>query len=252
MVSFRASADEDTYNVYNAGESEFPAVQNEYIGAAFENQTGIGSYHTDAIDDRVNFLADSDTGQIYSVSFSLGQDTDDTGFVQVYGGTSLFEGHTLGDKQDNWYSTLRPEAGFPLPAVADIVYANATGDMAGDTVNDIDDELLSSGVRYIDEKPLQLVYRRSEFPAEIQHERPWDITMGAWPWTGDKIALQRPAAAVPMQFYTPVEDAIPSPTGTNVADFQSTTNMEPTPVTYRFVPSPWDTSNDGNYVDSGV
>lgn len=243
-----------TYANDTAAIDASPAEDDRYIGAAFEPQSVMGIPMMDNDDDRVTYLADISTQEPVSVSVGLGDDPNGDGdaLQQSYGGTSIFGGIQYAERQDVWYDTLRPQGGFPLPAVPDIEYANATGDFTGGTVNDETALIIGDDARMIDEKPKQHISRLSEHPIETQHERPWDVTMGQWPWTGDKAALSRPVAATPMQFLSPLLDAIPSPTGTSNADGLGTADLSPRLVTYRFVPAPWDTTDDGYYVDSGT
>lgn len=241
-----------TYANDIASISAAPADEDRYVGTAFQQQEVMGIPLMDTTDDRVTFTADINTLEPTAVSMGLGADTNDTALVEVYGGTSLFGGVTYGERADDWYDTLRPTAGFPLPAVSDIEYSNATGDYTGGSVNDETAALINDDARMIDEKPKQHISRPSEHPIEVQHERPWDVTMGQWPWTGEKATLSRPVAASPMQFDNPLLDAIPSPTGTSNADVLGRADLSPHLVTFRFVPAPWDTADDGYYVDSGV
>lgn len=243
-----------TYANDTAAIDASPSDEDRYIGAAFEPQIVQGIPLMDNVDDRVSYLADIDTLEPTTISIGLGDDPNGDGdaLQQTYGGTSIFGGVQYAERMDDWYDTLRPTAGFPLPAVSDIEYSNATGDFTGGSVNEDTSLLIGDDVRMIDEKPKQHIARLSEHPIEVQHERPWDVALGQWPWTGDKAALSRPVAASPMQFKTPLEDAIASPTGTSNADGLGTADLSPRMVTYRFVPAPWDTTDDGYYVDSGT
>lgn len=234
-----------------AGTSELPAHLPQYVGTAFAQQTPMGVRHVDDKDDRVTFEASiySDSPQAFSIG--LGSDMDGVGRSSVYGGLS-FHGVSYGELADTGPNDGRPRIGFPLSHESDEAYASRTGDMAGATVNDEHPLLLTAGEYLVPEKPIQLPYRLSRHPAEIQHEMPWDITMGSFPWTGEKVALQRPYATSPMTFDTPLLNALPSPTGTSGSDISiGAYNLEPRPLTFRITPDPWDTDNNGQFVDAG-
>lgn len=244
----------DSPDVQSAAIDSSPATDDIYIGTAFNQQSNMGVDNTTLVDDRLTYMAGIRSDTANPVATGLGGSPEDDGYQAVYGGTSLFTGVTYGEEQDIWYDTLRPTAGYPLIAVPDMVYANATNDVVGDTVNEEIDPLLPLDFRLIMEKSKDYPSRLSGHPAELQAERPWDIVMGAWPWTGEKAALQRPVATTPLTFDTGIVDSSPvSSTGTRNADQQSgMSNVDPYPVTYRFTPIPWDTGDSGYYVDSGV
>ena len=153
---------------------------------------------------------------------------------------------------DDWYDTLRPYAGFPLPIEADIDAANKTNDYSlTSTVEDFG-YLANGDTRIVAEKLKQVATRPSRFPSTSQPTRPWDVLLGAWPWTGDKLSLQRPLASTPTQFDSDLVDALPTPTGTNFVEMPNTPNFAPYPVTFRAPPQPWDTGTTGQYVDGGT
>ena len=239
-------------NDNDAGLQTAPAQDDIYVGTAFQHQTTVGSSGINAIDDRVSFLASDDGSGRQDYPHNLQRDTDGTAQVQVYGGTSVFSGITYGDRQDVWYTTERPYAGWPLSLESDVEYANRTNDYSGDTIGETVPYLATVGQHNIPEKSLDIPFRESGHPAEIQRVRPWDILLGAWPWTGAKTSMQRPSAATPMTFDTPLEDAYPSGMGTSNADLVGQYNVLPRPMTWRAPPEPWDTVNDGGYVDSGA
>jgi hypothetical protein len=158
-----------------------------------------------------------------------------------------------GDEQNQWYDTLRPQAGYPLALQSDVDEANSTG-VHSPNLSVTSDGYLNTpgyGRLLIPEKPVQVADRESRHPAEITSTRPWDVLMGAWPFTGLKTAMQRPVAATPLTFDSPLVNALPSPTGTQGADIPNTPNYNPYALTFRAPPEPWDTANNGQYVDSG-
>lgn len=234
-----------------AGINSRPATNDRYIGSAFEQQTVYGTRMVDPNDDRVTFEAGIHSESPQAFSHTLPADNDGVGTSSVYGGLT-FSGVSYGPVADTGPDNGRPRVSFPLSHESDIAYANRTNDMAGGTIMDEMDLLVRPFEFTVPEKSIQQPYRFSMQPAEIQMPRPWDTIAGAWPWTGEKVALQRPAAASPFVFLQPLENAIPSPTGTNNADGQGHMNVTPYPMTFRLPPEPWDTRDDGTYVDSGA
>lgn len=239
MTSWRAS--DIAYDDPDAGISSAPATAGKYVGAAFQQQTAYGANLTDD-EDRVTYEASIAT---------LTDNIDAHGLGADYATGTPGNPVVFGNKEDVWYDTLRPNAGFPLPIVGDVEYGNATNDVMGDTVNEDIGNIADPNVYSVPEKPKQYPSRVSAMPAEIQHTRPWDILMGMFPWSGAKVALQRPSATTPITFEEPITDAIPSPGG-SAADVPNTPNFSPYPLTFRAPPAPWDTANDGEYVDSGL
>ena len=239
----------------SAGIDSAPAVHDRYIGSGFKQQDMYGVRYVDDTDDRVTYEASIHTTSPQAFSIGLHADNDGVGYSSTEPGT-VFGALSYGVDQgvadpDNG----RPRIGYPLDHRSDVDYANGTNDVVGDTTHVLMPGLLPPNMRLVMEKPLQEVYRISTMPAEIQHTRPWDIVAGAWPWTGEKVALQRPSATAPLTFSAPLHDAIPSPMGTSGADVGPNfihMNVYPTPMTFRVPPEPWDVRNDGTYVDSGV
>ena len=238
----------------SAGIDSAPAVHDMYIGSGFQQQTVSGVRHVDDTDDRVTYEATIMATSPQAFSIGLHADNDGVGYSSTEPGT-VFGGISYGVEANTGPDDGRPRIGYPLDHRPDMEYANATNDVVGDTVLAQMPQLLPPNVRYVMEKPQQEVYRASLMPAEIQHTRPWDIVAGAWPWTGEKVALQRPSATAPLTFQTALHDPIPSPMGTSGADVGPNfihMNVYTTPMTFRVPPEPWDVRNDGTYVDSGV
>jgi hypothetical protein len=253
-----------------------PSKADIYTGSAFQPQTVLGVRQTDAFDDRVEYMAGEDGDAIEQILHSLPADLASTGDGAVYGG-NIFGGIQYADSTDlmppdfsqteggqikieqhgagSWYSTLRRWAGFPLTGIDDMSYASATNDIIGDTANDIAPLTIGVGVRRIMEAAMDLPSRFSGHPISTQEVRPWDTTLGAWPWSGDKDELERPVVSTPLFFGEPLEDGLPSPTGAAGAMWPNTGSLDPNPLTWRVAPSPWDTGQadgDGTYIDSGT
>ena len=237
---------EDTSAAIQTG----PSGDSKYVGSAFLQQTPTGALNIGNADDRASYLASDYNNSSQVMPLGLGQDTDGVGLQSVYGGT-VFSGLTYGDRQDNWYTTERPNAGFPLSNESDTEYANRTNDMAGDTVSEEVQYLATVGQHNISERALNMPQRFSAHPAEVQAVRPWDIVLGSWPWTGEKASMQRPSAATPQTFNTALPDPMPTGGGTSNADLVGQYNVLPRPLTFRLPPEPWDIANDGSFVDSG-
>ncbi len=242
-----------TATQYASGTDETPSTNPADIGAAFQPQSRQGSYGVDFTDDRVDYLSgDADVNPQMVSAGQLGNPNDSEGKAAMYGG-SIFGGLQYGNREDEWYDTLRPQAGFPLPLASDTEEANRTSVYASDIVNEPSEPngAYSTDGHRITERSFNEPSRVSAMPAEIQPSRPWDIVMGAFPWTGTKVTMQSPTAASPQTFASPLLDAIPSPTGMGTADTPSY-YLNPNPLTFRTPPEPWDTGSDGFYVDSGA
>lgn len=225
---------------YSTTELEAPATDGRYIGDAFQQQTRGGSN----LNDRTDYLAGIESGDASSQVTvpDFGDDSYEAG-----NGALIVQSPV----PKSWYATLREFAGFPLPIMSDKDYGNATNDVVGDTINTPTNLISRIGEWFVNEKPLQIPSRDSVMPSEQSAVRPWDTTMGAYPWSGDKVSLARPLATTPLVFDSDLYDALPSPTGTNRADIPNTPSMYPQPLTYRVPAEPWDTADDGYYVDSG-
>ena len=160
------------------------------------------------------------------------------------------------ERTATWYDTLRDAAGYPLAAVPDQVWANATNDVMGDSANTEIGLLFPPGDRRVMERSLDIPHRESMMPASIQVPRPWDVELGTWPWAGDKAVLGQPVTAAPLFFQYPIEDGLPSPSGAARAMIPNTPSLDPNPLTWRVPPSPWDTGGDVGYdstfIDSGT
>lgn len=265
---------------YNYVDYAPPSEDNRYLGAAFRHQTTTGVLQTDPADERVDYVAGIDNYPVEQVSYRLGQDLPsdgvaaasfgegDTGSLpRVYGenpsnepdptydqtisGTAFTPNTSLG-----WYSEtdFRPYAGFPLTAVPDEEYALAYGE----TMPVVRQEYPDGTLTYIDATRLLPDRRTKDIPdkeprnpASPNVERPWDITMGAWPWTGQKNTMQQPVASMPRFYPDPIPDGIPSPTGAMFATIPNTVDLAPHPLTWRLMPTPYDTGQAG-YMDAGT
>lgn len=265
---------------YNSIDYVPPADKNRYIGASFQHQTPNGVFLTDAGDDRVDYVAGEDGYPIEQVSYRLGQDLPSDGVAaasfgpgdtgsnpRVYGenpsnvpdptfndtisGTAFTSatGNGIG-----WYSTLRPYAGLPVPGCNDQEEADKTGETEpvvrgeyyyGGALSPIGERILP------DRRAMDIPDKAARNPASPNDERPWDITMGAWPWTGQKAAMQQPVASMPRFYPEPLADGIPSPTGAAFAMVPNTVDLAPHPLTWRLTPTPYDTGQAG-YVDAGT
>jgi len=225
---------------YSGTTLESPATDAKYVGTAFQQQTNGGSN----INDRTDYLADIQPGDVESQAVA----TDVTGTTLEAGNGALIVQSPV---PKSWYATLREFAGFPLPIMPDKEYGDLTNDVVGDTINSRTNIISRIGEWFVNEKPLQFPSRDSVMPSEQSAIRPWDTALGAFPWSGDKVSLARPLATTPLTFESDLYDALPSPTGTNSADVPNTPSMYPQPLTYRIPAEPWDTANDGYYVDSG-
>ena len=205
---------------------------------------------------RANSIDDDDDAAIASIPSQrpgqIGngatQQTIVTGDDRSMGGdyhTGILTGDILqSPKTEVWYDTLRPNAGFPLPIMAD----NQYGDKVADGVNDLSPTIMDSTYR-VPEREQPTLTRFSSHPSSVQEPIPWDTTLGAWPWTGDKAALQRPVASTPELIDVP-SNGTPYPGG-NASEISNTPSYEPMPLTFRAPPEPWATGRDGYYVDSG-
>lgn len=248
-----------------------PATQGIYTGAAFQNQAPVGTRQVDTFDDRVTYEANIETTVPQAVSIGLGNDMDAAGtsadgtslsrrFLQALNPTrkanlpprsdidavivNVGNGGSFDETQ------YRPWAGLPLSGTSDQQWAADTNDMIGDTINTPFDYLQRPGERRIMERTLAIPDRLSEHPTQSQAIRPWDVLLGAWPWSGNKAAQQRPVSAQPLNFDTPIHDGIPSPTGAGGESYM-VNSLGAMPLTFRTAPSPWDTGTDGTFVDSG-
>ena len=259
-----------------------PATGSQYVGTAFRPQDLVGVRLTDPFDDRVDYVAGEDGKPLSTPQWSLPADNNGVGVVSVYGGTTSFGGVTYGENPSHgasgiksfrvtddtaaqniqwnpatgeWYDTLRETAGFPLVAVSDKQWANDTNDTIGDTANELYGTglLVQQGERRVIERSLDIPHRASTHPISVEVERPWDVVMGSWPWTGEKASASQPVVSTPLFFADPIPDGIPSPTGAAGAMWPNTVDMAPQIMTWRTPPSPWDDGDGRNsYVDAGT
>lgn len=233
----------------------------------------MGTRHVDNFDDRVTYEASIYTNEPQALSRKQPNNVDADG-VQVAQGSRLARRFmqslnptrnanvpvrsqvdaalvNVGNGGSFDETQVRPWAGFPLSGTSDVEQANKTNDVIGDTINTEWPYLVKPGERTISEQALDIPDRMSEHPTQSQEVRPWDVVMGAWPWTGEKAAQQRPVSAQPLNFDRPIPNAIPSPTGAGRASYM-VNDLDVKPLTFRTAPAPWDTGTDGTYVDSGV
>ena len=265
---------------YNNVDYSPPSTNNRDIGAAFIHQSTTGVLQTDPGDERVDYIAGIDNYPVEQVSYRLGQDLPSDGVAAANFGpgdtgsnprvyaenpspepdpsyTDTISGTAFTvNTSSGWYSEeqFRPSAGFPLIAVPDQTYADVFSETAPVVRQEYPDETLT----YID-TTRQLPDRRVKdipdkaprHPASPNDERPWDITMGAWPWTGQKATMQQPVASMPRFYPDPLPDGIPSPTGAAFAMVPNTIDLSPHPLTWRLMPTPYDTGQAG-YIDAGT
>ena len=257
--------------------NQTPATAPSTIGAAFQPQSEVGVRVIDPMDDRVDYMAGENGLPISTIQRSLPADTNGVGTDSVYGGLT-FGGITYGEnavassannrsfrstdesaaanivanEAGFWYDTLRPQAGYPLVGVSDKTWANATNDVIGDNVNDVQPLMVPVGVREIPERAIGIPMRLSGHPVTSQIPRPWDTVMGAWPWSGDKAAASQPVVSSPLFFGDPIKDGLPSPTGAAGSMVPNTPSLDPNPMTWRAQPSPWDDGTGDSYIDAGT
>ncbi len=254
-----------------------PATARSTIGAAFQPQSVVGTRMTDPMNDRVDFQAGIDGQPISTLQYTLPADVNGVGLDAVYGGQTFY-GITYGEnvvatsannrsfrsvdedaapnivanESGRWYDTLRPQAGFPLNGVSDKAWANATNDVIGDNVNDVQNLMVPIGTRVVMERSLQQPMRLSGHPITTQVERPWDTVMGAWPWSGDKANASQPVVSSPLFFGDPIKDGLPSPTGAAGSMVPNTPSLDPNPMTWRAQPTPWDDGTGDSFIDAGT
>lgn len=257
--------------------SNEPATESQYVGAAFDPNTGIPSVGVDSRDD---FLAGTPGTAVYSerpgVPNALDMQSDAVPATQKVGGwvgvpegqpalaTDPAMGYSpMPSVSGVWYDSLRPNAGYPLPVPVDSGAAsqfkpgNDTAALAANEDFGIDDYVrftqpnLNPSNGRITERTFDIpVPWKAEpsFPAQIQKPRPWDRLMGAWPWTGTKTAVSQPVTSLPNFYTSDLPDGIPSPSGAARASVPNTPSLAPSPMTFRVIPEQW----DQDYVYSGV
>ncbi len=71
--------------------------------------------------------------------------------------------------------------------------------------------------------------------------RPFDKLLGAWPWSGEKAAQERPTAALPTFYGEMIRNPVPSPGG-YMPTIANTAPLTPQPLTFRLAPEPWDST----------
>lgn len=250
-----------------------PSTNPQNIGAGFRQQTPTGTRHVDNFDDRVTYEASIYSDVPQAVSIGLGADVPSTG-VQVAQGSFLARPFTQNpnptylamDKprsdvdaatvnvgnggsfsEEDW----RPFAGLPLSGTSDQEWAATTGDAIGAGLHEPQPYAVEPGVRILSERAIGIPDRFSQHPTQVQAWRPWDVELGAWPWTGDKSAQRSPVAAQPFTDGEAIHNPLPSPTGAG-GPVGMTNELETKPLTFRTAPQYWDVGTDGAYVDSGV
>lgn len=264
---------------YNFNEFVSPTDDNRYLGSAFRHQTMTGVYRTDPFNDRVDYIAGEDTYPVEQVSYRLGADVpsdaqqaaglglDSTG--SGFGTIAYSDDPSPGPaptkqetetgtaaqvpNQNGWYTTLRPYAGTPYPGTNDEEYAIVTGETEPVVRGEFPSTLtyIDATRDLPDRRVKDIPDKASRAPASPNDERPWDIIMGAYPWTGQKGAMQQPVVSMPRFYPDPLPDGIPSPTGAQFGMWPNTVDLTPNPMTWRLTPTPYDTGQAG-YIDSGV
>jgi hypothetical protein len=236
---------------------------------------------TDPTNDRVDYVAGTDAYPLEQVSYRLGADVPSdaqqatdfgsgatgSSFPRAYGEnpspepdpsyTDTVSGTAFTvNTSSGWYSEeqFRPYAGFPLVAMPDEEYAVITNETEPVVRREYPDTLATVGVRALpDRRSLDIPDKASRNPASINDERPWDVIMGAWPWTGQKMAMQQPVASLPRFYPQPLSDPIPALTGAGApyGMVPNTVDLTPSPMTWRLTPTPYDTEQAG-YIDAGT
>jgi len=272
MFALRAAQDQ-TSSQYDPSGS-VPSTDPTTVGAGFLQQTLLGTRHVDNFDDRVTYEASIYSDVPQAVSIGLGNNLSADGQQIAYAHTELavpfmqspnpthfantpprtdvdaFEqniGNGGSFSEEQW----RPYAGLPLSGTSDEQWAATTGDQMGSSVPAPTPFLMEPGVRHVMERSLEIPDRESRHPSLVQAWRPWDTLMGSWPFTGEKSAQRSPIASQPFNDGDAIANALPSPTGAG-GWVGMTNELEVKPLTFRTAPSPWDTENNGSYVDSGV
>lgn len=257
-----------------------PSKDPTTVGAGFVQQTLMGVRHVDPFDDRVSYIASDYTPDVpQAVSVGLGNNLDSSGYQATHStflaaapeqspnptnpngnipvrmqidAAEQNVGRGGSYSEEDW----RPQAGLPLSGTNDVEWVNQTGDGIGNDLHKDWPYLQTPGVQRVSERAMGMANegpgdRFSNHPTQTQMLRPWDTLMGSWPWTGEKSAQRPPIASQPFNDGDAINNALPSPTG--AGGYVGMTNeLEIHPLTFRTAPSPWDTANDGSYVDSGV
>lgn len=255
-----------------------PSKDPTTIGAGAVQQTLMGVRHVDPFDDRVSYIASDYTPDVpQAVSIGLGNNLDSSGYQATHttflaaapeqNPNPTHSGNTpprtqvdaaeqnVGNGGSFSETDWRPQAGLPVPGTNDQEYASASGTTGPQPLADMA-YLQTPGVQRVSERAMGMANegpgdRFSRTPSTVLSLRPWDTAMGSWPWTGDKSAQRPPIASTPFNDGDSIGNALPSPTG--AGGYVGMTNeLEVKPLTFRTAPSPWDTGNDGTYVDSGV
>lgn len=255
-----------------------PSTNPKNIGAAFLQQTLLGTRKVDNFDDRVTYEANIQTDVPQAVSRGLGNDMDAAGTSAD--GTWLSKAFQQsmnvvrrgnvkprsdidstivdnGSYWDDYYDGTegRPFAGLPVAGTNDQTYFAETMDGMGNTVDKDVPYVLTPGVFLMSERTIGNALqgpgaRYSQTPSTTQIARPWDVELGAWPWMGDKSAQRSPVASQPLNMAHALTDGIPSPTGAGGPVYMDN-DLAVRPLTFRTAPEPWDTGTDGYYVDGG-
>lgn len=252
-----------------------PSIIPGSIGAAFIPQTALGVRHVDNADDRVTYEASIVSTVPQAVSRKLGgnsigdgyQATHRTflapGFIVSENPTRAANVPTRSDTDSDIVNVgnggsfdetqFRPWAGFPLSGTSDEEYAQRTNDVNGYLANTLPYPRWHStpGERRVMEAAMDYPSTMASHPSQVQQARPWDTELGRWPWTGDKNALARPLTSQPLNFTSPIANALPSPTGAGGPAYMRN-DLSVKPMTFRTAPAPWDQGTDGTYVDGGT
>ena len=270
-----------TIGPFNAADFQSPTDDNRYLGSAFRHQTPQGVMRTDPFDDRVDYMAGEEGHPVEQVTHRLGQDLpsdavtavgdlDTTGFagpLTYPENPSPSPDPTYGEEisgtaakaptQSGWYTTLRPYAGTPYPGTNDEEYALVTGETEPVVRGEYPSTLTyTDGTRdFPDRRVKDIPDKASRNPASPNDERPWDIIMGAWPWTGQKVAMQQPVVSLPRFYPEPVNEEMRTPALTGAGQpygmWPNTIDLTPSPLTWRLSPSPYDTAQAG-FIDAGT
>ena len=247
-----------------------PSMDPTTIGAGTTPQTPTGVRHTDNFDDRVSYEASYYTDVPQAQTILLGNDLDASGtqslslwgrVIQALNPTrsanlaprsqvdSVIQnvGHGGSFSEETW----RPYAGLPISGTSDAQWTHDTGIYV---TQDVDKEwqlLVDQNMMQLPERARGHPMRLSGHPSTGQPNRPWDVEMGAWPWTGEHSAQRPPVAGQPFNDLDPINHALPAPTGAGGPVYM-VNNLAPSFLTFRTAPSPWDVQTDGTFVDSGT
>ena len=189
-----------------------PSTDPTTIGAGTTPQTPTGVRHTDNFDDRVSYEASYYTDVPQAQTILLGNDLDASGtqslslwgrVVQALNPTRSANlppnsqvdaviqnvGHGGSFSEETW----RPYAGLPISGTSDVQRMLDTGIYTTQDVNKEWALLVDQMGMQLPERVRGHPMRESGHPSTGQPNRPWDVEMGAWPWTEHGLAETAPS-----------------------------------------------------------